>query len=259
MEVSSFRQWPWFFKGMRGIISAPALVLMGAFVGFCGFAYESGIPLSQTVFMTAIVWALPAQLVLVGAMLAGASLPAAAIAVTLSSMRLMPMVAAFVPEIRTKSTPTWLLLVLSHFVAVTAWVFTMERLHLVPREGRLAFFAGFALTLTSANIVLVATLYSVVSYLPALLVGALFFLTPIYFLTSIWSSARSLSGADCRSCSGPRLSFFQCRFGTALCRSCRWNNRLRAGKADQQVAKGQGGSMTLYCFVMCECCPRICA
>ncbi len=192
MEDSSFRQWPWFLKGMRGIISAPALVLMGAFVGFCGFAYESGIPLSQTVFMTAIVWALPAQLVLVGAMLAGASLPAAAIAVTLSSMRLMPMVAAFVPEIRTKSTPTWLLLVLSHFVAVTAWVFTMERLHLVPREGRLAFFAGFALTLTSANIVLVATLYSVVSYLPALLVGALFFLTPIYFLTSIWSSARSL-------------------------------------------------------------------
>ncbi|MDF2374272.1 MAG: AzlC family ABC transporter permease [Rhizobiaceae bacterium] len=177
---------------MRGIFSAPALVLMGAFVGFCGFAYESGIPLSQTVFMTAVVWALPAQLVLVGAMLAGASLPAAAIAVTLSSMRLMPMVAAFVPEIRTKSTPTWLLLVLSHFVAVTAWVFTMERLHLVPREGRLAFFAGFALTLTSANIVLVATLYSVVSYLPALLVGALFFLTPIYFLTSIWSSARSL-------------------------------------------------------------------
>lgn len=192
MEDSSFRQRPWFLKGMRGIFSAPALVLMGAFVGFCGFAYESGIPLSQTVFMTAIVWALPAQLVLVGAMLAGASLPAAAIAVTLSSMRLMPMVAAFVPEIRTKSTPTWMLLVLSHFVAVTAWVFTMERLHLVPREGRLAFFAGFALTLTSANIVLVATLYSVVSYLPALLVGALFFLTPIYFLTSIWSSARSL-------------------------------------------------------------------
>ena len=192
MEDSRFRQWPWFLKGMRGIFSAPALVLMGAFVGFCGFAFESGIPLSQTVFMTAIVWALPAQLVLVGAMLAGASLPAAAIAVTLSSMRLMPMVAAFVPEIRTKSTPTWLLLVLSHFVAVTAWVFTMERLHLVPREGRLAFFAGFALTLTSANIVLVATLYSVVSYLPALLVGALFFLTPIYFLTSIWSSARSL-------------------------------------------------------------------
>ena len=192
MEDSPFRQWPWFLTGMRGIFSAPAFVLMGAFVGFCGFAYESGIPLSQTVFMTAVVWALPAQLVLVGAMLAGASLPAAAIAVTLSSMRLMPMVAAFVPEIRTKSTPTWLLLVLSHFVAVTAWVFTMERLHLVPRDGRLAFFAGFALTLTSANIVLVATLYSVVSYLPALLVGALFFLTPIYFLTSIWSSARSL-------------------------------------------------------------------
>lgn len=169
----------------------PALILMGAFVGFCGFAFESGIPLGQTLFMTAAIWALPAQIVLIGAILAGASLPAAAAAVALSSMRLMPMVASLVPVIRTKSTPTWLLLILSHFVAVTAWVFTMQRIHTVPREGRVAFFAGFGLTVSLANIILVAVSYGVIVHLPALLVGGLFLLTPMYFLTSIWASART--------------------------------------------------------------------
>jgi predicted branched-subunit amino acid permease len=188
---SSFRQWPWFLRGMRGIFSVPALILMSAFVGFCGFAFEAGIPLGQTLFMTGMVWALPAQLVLIGAILAGASLPAAAIAVGLSSMRLMPMVAALVPVIRTKSTPTWLLLFLSHFVAVTAWVFTMERIHTVPRQGRIAFFAGFGLTITTVNITLVGVTYGIISQLPALLAGGLFFLTPVYFLTSIWASART--------------------------------------------------------------------
>lgn len=185
------RQWPWFLQGVRGIFSAPAFILMVAFVGFCGFAFEAGIPLGQTLFMTAAVWALPAQIVLIGALLAGVSLPTAAIAVALSSMRLMPMVAGLIPHIRTKSTPTWLLLVLSHFVAVTAWVFTMQRIHTVPREGRVAFFAGFGLSISLANIILVAITYDIISHLPALLAGGLFLLTPIYFLTSIWATART--------------------------------------------------------------------
>ncbi len=185
------RQWPWFLRGVRGILSPPALILMSAFVGFCGFAFEAGIPLGQTIFLTAAIWALPGQLVLIGAILAGASLPATALAVALSSMRLMPMVASLIPVIRTPSTPTWLLLFLSHFVAVTAWVFTMQNIHTVPREARVAFFAGFALTVSAANILLVAVWYGMISQLPAMLAGALFFLTPVYFLTSIWATARN--------------------------------------------------------------------
>ncbi|WP_422369933.1 AzlC family ABC transporter permease [Hoeflea sp.] len=184
----------WFLTGVRGIASLPAIILMSAFVGFSGFAVEAGIPLGQTVFMTGMIWALPAKVLLVGSILAGASLPAAFITVTLSSIRMMPMVASLVPEIRTAKTPTWLLLLLSHFVAITAYVFTMERIHNVPREHRVAFFAGFSMTVTSANILLVALVYSTVSSLPAMLAGALFFLTPVYFLTSIWASTRDRAG-----------------------------------------------------------------
>lgn len=184
----------WFFKGVRGIASLPAIILMSAFVGFCGFAVEAGLPLGQTVFMTGMIWALPANVLLVGSILAGASLPAAFLTVTLSSIRLMPMVAALIPEIRTSRTPTWLLLLLSHFIAITAYVFTMERIRDVPRAYRVAFFAGFGITVTSANIILVAVIYSTVANLPAMVAGALFFLTPVYFLTSIWASTRERAG-----------------------------------------------------------------
>lgn len=180
----------WFLLGVRGIFSIPALVLMSAFVGFCSFAYESGMPMAQVVFMTATVWALPAQLILIGAMIAGSSLPAAAIAVCLSSMRLMPLTASLVPDLKSKSTSTWVLLLLSHFVAVTTWVYTMQRFRDVPRDMRATFFAGFAMTMTTVNTVSVAILYDVISNLPAMMAGALYFLTPVYFITSIWTSAR---------------------------------------------------------------------
>ena len=64
----------WFFKGARGIASLPAIILMSAFVGFCGFAVEAGIPLGETVFMTGMIWALPAKvLLLVGTLSMSAS------------------------------------------------------------------------------------------------------------------------------------------------------------------------------------------
>ncbi|CAN7412088.1 AzlC family ABC transporter permease [Pararhizobium sp. LjRoot235] len=180
----------WFLSGMTGIFSLPAIILMLSFVGFCAFTAQAGIPVEQVVFMTGAVWALPAKVILVTAILGGANVLTAFIAVTLSSIRLMPMVAALVPEIRTEKTPTWLLLFLSHFIAITAWVFTMERVQSVPRERRIAFFAGFGITLVLANMVLVAVVYRFVAEFPPLVAGCLFFLTPVYFLASIWSSAR---------------------------------------------------------------------
>lgn len=181
---------PWFFRGMRGFFSLPALILMSAMVGFCAFAMEAGVTVSEAVFMTGAVWALPAKVILVSSMTAGATLLAAFLAVSLSSIRMMPMVAALIPEIRSSRTPTWLLLLVSHLVAITAWVYTMERVREIPREGRLPFFAGFGLTLTTANMIVVGLFSGIVDDLPPLLVAALFFLTPIYFITSIWASAR---------------------------------------------------------------------
>lgn len=180
----------WFGQGMRGIISLPAYILMISFVGFSAFAVESGVSRGEAIFMTLSIWALPAKVILVGSMASGAGLLACFLAVTLSSIRMMPMVASLVPDLRSSKTPTWLLLLISHFVAITAWVFATQNLHNVPREHRVIWFAGFGSTLVLANTLIVGLCYGVVTAFPPSVAGVLFFLTPVYFIGSIWISSR---------------------------------------------------------------------
>lgn len=180
----------WFFKGVVASISIPALILMSAFVGFTGLAREAGISLEQAVLMTGMVWALPAKVVLIGAIMTGASLPAAAFAVALSSVRLTPMVVVLMPELRGEKTRPWVLYLLSHFVAVTSWVLAMEQLRGIPRPMRTVWYAGLGGTLVLSNMVVVGVVYVLAGSLPPILSAALLLLTPVYFLTSLWGSAR---------------------------------------------------------------------
>ena len=184
----------WYRRGVRGAFSIPGLILASAFVGFAGLAQEAGLTLAQTVFMVLTIWALPAQVVLIGAILSGASLPAAAFAVALSSIRLTPMVVSLLPEMRTPSTPRWVLYALSHFIAVTSWVLGMERLRGVPLACRTSYYLGLGSTLVLVNAMVVAAVFSVADNLPPWVSAALFMLTPMYFLTSLWGSARERAG-----------------------------------------------------------------
>lgn len=184
----------WFLKGMWACFSVPGLILASAFVGFASLAREEGISLAQSLFMTLTVWALPAVVVLIGAIKSGATIFAAAFAVTLSSMRLMLMVVALVPEMRTPKTRPWVLYLLSHFVAVTSWVMAFQNFPAVPREGRTAFYGGVATFLMVANLGVVAVVYAIVQDLPAVISAALLLLTPLYFLTSLWGTARENAG-----------------------------------------------------------------
>lgn len=179
-----------FLSGVARLLSVPAIVLMASFVGFGALCRETGLTLAQSAFMTATVWALPSQVVLVGAIAGGASLIVSALAVALSAMRLTPMVAAWVPVIRSSRTPRWHLYALSHFVAITAWIVAMTELPERKPEERLPFFAGFAMSLTIANIAMTALGFQLAGALPPVLSAALFFLTPIYFLTSLAAAAR---------------------------------------------------------------------
>ncbi len=189
--ISRKSTFAWFLKGARGVVSIPALILTAAFVGFAGLARQSGIDFPQTMFMAALVWALPSLVVLVGSMVSGASLLTAMIAVGLSAVRLLPMTIALMPVLRDEGrTRRWQLLLASHFVAVTAWVFAMQKLPELPRSGRLPYFLGFAITLNICVLVTSAVSYLLVERIPPLAAGALFFLTPIYFLLSLWTAAR---------------------------------------------------------------------
>jgi predicted branched-subunit amino acid permease len=184
----------WFLRGLLAAFSIPGLILSSAFVGFAGLAKDAGFTLVETVFMVGVVWALPAKVVLIGAILAGSSLPAAAFAVALSSIRLMPMVVTLVPEIRGPRTRTWVLYALAHFVAVTSWVLALAKAPDVPRDMRTAWYAGLGGMLVVMNMVVVAVVYQLAASLPPIVSAALFLLTPMYFLTSLWGSARERAG-----------------------------------------------------------------
>lgn len=184
----------WCLRGARAAFSIPGLILSSAFIGFAGLAKAAGLTLWQTVFMVGVVWALPAKVVLVGAILSGSSIFAAAFAVALSSIRLMPMVVALVPEMRGPRTPDWVLYVLSHFVAVTSWVLAMDQLRHIPREMRTTYYAGLGSALLLANMLLTGAVFLLADTLPPIVMAALLLLTPIYFLTSLWGSARERAG-----------------------------------------------------------------
>ncbi len=188
-EIEAASRSRWFWIGARGIFSLPALILMTSFVGFSAFALESGISRGEAMFMTVTIWALPAKMILIGMMTSGANMAAAFLAVSLSSIRMMPMVASLMPELRTPRTSQWRLLIMSHFVAITAWVFALQTIKDVPREARVTYFTGFGLTMVLVNTLLVGLCYGLVASFPPIVAGALYFLTPVYFVASIWATA----------------------------------------------------------------------
>ncbi|MCC4243662.1 AzlC family ABC transporter permease [Stappia indica] len=181
----------WVLRGVRAAVSIPALILAAAFVGYAGLARESGFTLGETLAMVGFVWALPSVVVLTGAITAGMGLVPAAIAVALASVRLMPMTMALMPVLRVEGkTRRWQLLAASHFVAVTAWVWAMRYLEEHPREARLPFFLGFGASLTIFVFCMTGAAYVLIDDMPLLPSAALFMLTPVYFLCSLWGAAR---------------------------------------------------------------------
>lgn len=182
-----------FALGARDALGIPLLVLMATFAGYAGLAREAGMTLPLTLYMTAFIWALPAMVVLIAQIASGASLIAAFVAVALSSVRLTPMVVALLPELKGRRTRKATLFLMANFIAVTSWVIGMERARTVPREARAAWFLGVEATLVGANLIVVAMVYLASAGLPPLANGVLAFLMPVYFLASLWSSARDRS------------------------------------------------------------------
>lgn len=97
-------------------------VLAATFMGIGALAHDSGLGLDWVVISTALVWAGPAQLILISTLASGASIVQAALAVTLSAIRLLPMVVSLLPLLRHRDTRTIELALPSHFTAVTFWV-----------------------------------------------------------------------------------------------------------------------------------------
>jgi predicted branched-subunit amino acid permease len=175
-----------FFGGVRSAwLSVFAYVLFGTYVGIGALAYDFNFSLAWVTWSTLLVWAGPAQVILISTLGGGAQLIEVAIAVGLSGVRLLPMVVSLMPILRGPQTRTWQLLLPAHFTAVSMWVESMRLAPLIPAERRIPFCNGIASGYMMAAIIGTVAGYYLAARLPLLLTAALLFLTPMSFLVSI--------------------------------------------------------------------------
>ena len=167
-------------------------VLFGTYVGIGALSHDFGFTIWWSLLATILIWAGPAQVILVSALGGGASVIEAAIAVGLSAVRLLPMVVTMLPMVRHSSTPTWKVLLPAHFTAVSLWVEALRLLPAVPRENRVAFCNGLGTGYGLCALTATATGFYLAASLPPLLSAALLFLTPLAFLMSTLRNARML-------------------------------------------------------------------
>ena len=181
----------WF--GVRvGLTSVFTFVIAFTYVGFGALAHDYGFSVGWAMLSTALQWAGPAQVVLLTGLGAGTSLIEIAVAVSLSSVRLLPIVVALLPMVKPARARPWQLLMPAHFMAVSVWVETMRHGPGLPREHRLAFCNGCGTTLLVIGVAFTAVGYYLQALLPAVFGAAAMFITPISFLTSSARNARLL-------------------------------------------------------------------
>ncbi len=183
-----------FAAGMRSAwVSVFFLVLAGTYIGLGALAHDFGFTVWWLTASTIVIWAAPAQVILISTLGAGAAFLEIAIAVSLSAVRLFPMVVALLPLVRpamktqSATTPSSRISPRS----ACGW----KSLRLLPGitpEFRLAFCYGLSVGYMATAVVFGFIGFYLAAGLPPLLAAALLFLTPMSFLTSTARNCREM-------------------------------------------------------------------
>jgi predicted branched-subunit amino acid permease len=185
---------PAFLYGLRSVASTIlTAVLFATYVGIGALAHDTHFSLFWALFSTLLIWAGPAQIILLAALGSGATAIQAAIAVGVSGIRLFPMVVSVLPMLRSPETKKRQLILPSHFIAVTLWVECYRLLPKVPRERRIAFTHGLGCGLVIVCLIATALGYGLAARLPPLFAAAILLLTPLAFLLSTARNCRQIS------------------------------------------------------------------
>ena len=180
---------------VRGVLTAWrsifAYVLFATYIGIGALAHDFGFSAGWMVLSTILIWAAPAQVILIST-LGSAALVDTAIAVALSSVRFMPMVVTLLPMLRDRQTRTWQLLVPMHLTAISVWVEAMRLLPMLPRDHRIAFYNGLGTGLITPPIIAGGIGFYVAGQVPTVFAAGLLFLTPLSMLMSITRNSQAL-------------------------------------------------------------------
>jgi predicted branched-subunit amino acid permease len=183
-----------FFAGVGAAWSSVlAYVLIGTYVGIAALAHDFGFSLWWVVASTLLVWAGPAQVILISALGAGATPLETALAVGLSSARLLPMVISLLPLIKTPQTRGRELVLPAHLTAISMWIESLRLLPTWPRATRIPFANGLGVGFMLAAQAGTVLGFYLAAALPPILTAGLLFLTPMSFLISTTRNCRMLA------------------------------------------------------------------
>ena len=182
--------WSGFLYGVKTAFGVPGIVMSGSFIGFGALVGGAGLELGHGIFMTLSMWALPAQVIFVQMYKQGAPAIAIALAVTLTAVRLMPMVVSILPKMRMKLPHRGLEFIAAHFIAATVWILSFIHFEHLSRAQRLPFVLGLGTMLLSSMLGLTAAGFYLVHELPPLAAAGLIFLTPSFFFLSLFAGAK---------------------------------------------------------------------
>jgi predicted branched-subunit amino acid permease len=170
-----------------------ALVLFVTYIGIGALSHDTHFSLAWALTATLLVWAGPAQIILISTLGSGATIMQAAIAVTVTAIRLFPMVVSVLPMTRTPTTRRRHLILVAHFIAVTMWVECYRFLPQVPRERRIAFVHGLGTGLVCIGMTATTVGYLLAANLSQLFAAAILLLTPLAFLFSTARNSREVA------------------------------------------------------------------
>lgn len=175
-----------YFAGVRSAWSSVfAYVLFGTYIGIGALAHDFGFSALWALTSTILVWAGPAQVILISTLGAGAPLIEVALAVGLSGVRLLPMVVTLLPILKGPNTRQRELFLPAHFTAISMWIESMRLTPLMPVERRIPFCNGLASGYMLSALTATLVGYYLAAQLPLLLTAGLLFLTPMSFLVSV--------------------------------------------------------------------------
>ncbi len=177
-------------KAFRDAPRAPAAVLGLSFLGFGVLCHGVHLGLAPALYTTVFVFALPAQVIVVGEISRHAPLWGAALAVTFTGIRLLPMTVALMPHLRAGRRPRLVDYLAAHFVAVTVWIESMRRIPFLPRAVRMPYYAGLAIVFIGVSFTGTVAGWLIADRIPGIVAASLILLTPIYFLLGLIGGAR---------------------------------------------------------------------
>jgi len=179
-----------FLGGVKHALTSVFFPVMGGtYIGLGALAHDFGLSAWWLTASTLFVWAAPAQVILISGIGTGAAMIEVALAVTLSGIRLFPMVVALLPLLRTRETRTADLILPTHLTSVSMWIESLRALPGIAPEHRVAYCNGLSVTYMGAAATFGLVGFFLAAGLPPLLAAALLFITPISFLISTARSA----------------------------------------------------------------------